>query len=49
MRNSVEEKILLLLRKTADKEVKKLDAEQDWPDWPPNCSIIFHQPKRPQK
>lgn len=49
MRNPVEEKVLLLLQKTAEKEVKKLDAEQDAAGGPPLCGMILHQPKRPQK
>lgn len=49
MRSSVEEKVLKLLRKTVEKEVRKLDVAQDWPDWPPSYGIILHQPKRPQQ
>lgn len=49
MRDSVEEKILLLLRKIANKEVKKLDAEQDIADAPPMCGMLLHQPQRPQR
>lgn len=49
MKNSMEEKVLRLMQRTAEKEVKRLDTEHNWPDWPPSCTIILHQPKRPQK
>lgn len=47
MKHTVQKKVLQLLQKTAEKEVKRLDAESAETEWPPNCSFLVHQPKRP--
>lgn len=47
MRLNVEKKVLQLLQKTAEKEVRRLDVEAAESEWPPNCGCLIHQPKRP--
>lgn len=47
MRHTVQKKGLQLLQKIAEKEVKRLGVEPAGTEWPPICSLLIHQPKRP--
>ncbi|MCH5341431.1 MAG: hypothetical protein J1E01_08180 [Acetatifactor sp.] len=47
MKQTVKEKALQVLQKTVEKEVRRLDVKPDGIEWPPTCSFLIHQPKRP--
>lgn len=48
MRTELEKKVLQVIRKAAGHEVERID-HRDWGgwDWPPICSALIHQPRRP--
>ena len=42
MKKEIEKSLLTLAKKMVETEAEKV------PEWPPNCSFILHQPKRPK-
>ena len=49
MKHTIQKRVLQLLQKTAEKEVSRLNTESAETEWPPICSLLIHQPKRPGK